>query len=283
MTQRFAHATGAPPAGRDRAAIAAGALAALGGAVVGVGTYLLFVRTRDGQRVDQAALARVNGGDGPSEQIATVLSDLTIGVALAVLLGCVVVALVQRRVGDAVAAAVLVAGANVTTQLAKNELLERPSLGFGPTNTLPSGHTTLACSLLLAVLIVAPRISRGSVVLLASGATCAVGLGTVIAGWHRPSDVLAALGVCLLWAGLIAVVRTRGVGLSRSPAYVSAALLGAGAAVVVAVVYGAHPEPTTVDVAAHAVTLAAIAVVTAGTFSLVARTLPARTTAAAGR
>ncbi len=275
MTDRLVTTTGAPPAAVRRGAAAAAA-AVLCGALVAVGCYLVFVRTRDGQRLDQAALARVNGGDGLSEPIATALSDLTIGVAVVVLIGCVVLALVRGRVGDAVAAVVLVAGANITTQVAKEWLLDRPSVGFGDLNSLPSGHSTLACSLLLAVLLVAPRVSRGVVVLVASAATCVVGLSTVVAGWHRPSDVVAAFAVCLAWAGLVSagLLLWAGVSPGARRGHLAAAGVGAFGSVVLAVVYGVRPEADWHDLIVNAGTVLGIAAAAALTVAAAARVLP---------
>ena len=77
----------------------------------------------------------------------------------------VVVCLMGLRLGrprQAVAAAVLVGGANLTTQMLK-ELLEhhryQPILGWGqigPT-AFPSGHSTAAMAMALALVLVVPR------------------------------------------------------------------------------------------------------------------------------
>ena len=65
-------------------------------------------------------------------------------------------------------------------------------------NTLPSGHTTAAMSLLFAVLIVMPYRFRGVAMFVAL--TWAVGIGayTVVIGAHRLSDTLAADAVALI-------------------------------------------------------------------------------------
>lgn len=118
----------------------------------------------------------------------------------------------RRR--EVLAAVVVVAGANVTTQAlkavlehARNKAFEH---GFGLPwpNSFPSGHTTAAASIAVALLLVVPAGYR----LLAAGVgaalTAAVGLAVVILGWHYPSDVLGALLVVATW-GLCAVAYLR--------------------------------------------------------------------------
>lgn len=100
---------------------------------------------------------------------------------------------------------VLVAGANVTTQVLKVALEHARSAvrvhGFEMpwASSFPSGHTTAAASIAVALLLVVPAGYR----LLAAGfgaaLTAAVGLAVVILGWHYPSDVLGALLVVGVW------------------------------------------------------------------------------------
>jgi membrane-associated phospholipid phosphatase len=111
-------------------------------------------------------------------------------------------------------AVVVVAGANVTTQTLKSVLEHVRSKAFEHgyelpwPNSFPSGHTTAAASIAVALLLVVPAAHR----LLAAGVgaalTGAVGLSVVILGWHYPSDVLGALLVVATW-GLCAVAYLR--------------------------------------------------------------------------
>lgn len=272
----------APAPGRVAPARGLVALAAtmvvLGGASVAA-LYVLFVRTRTGQRFDQAALLRIDTNPERTRDIVGVLSDLTIGVILAVLAVCMVVSLLRGRLAYAIAAAVLVAGANVTTQLLKHGLLTRPDLGYSTNNSLPSGHTTVAVSLALALLLVAPRLSRGLLVLVGSVAATVVGVGVVVTGWHRPSDVLASVGVCLAWAGLVSLwLLLRG---SDTPSsrpepggHPGLALAGAVMAVALAFGYGVRPDGTWRDLVVHGCTVAAIGLGTALCLALTSRVVP---------
>ena len=110
-----------------------------------------------------------------------------------------------RRRGDlAVAAAVMVAGANASTQLLKTHLT-RPELdGFPMPNSFPSGHTTAATSVAFALVLVLPAAFRGLVALIGAAYAAVIGVATVWAEWHRPSDTIAALLVVLAWPDRVA-------------------------------------------------------------------------------
>jgi membrane-associated phospholipid phosphatase len=71
-------------------------------------------------------------------------------------------------------------------------------------NSLPSGHTTLAVALGVALVVALPRALRPVAAVAATGAALLVGVATMVAGWHRPSDLVAAVAVV---AGVGAAVR----------------------------------------------------------------------------
>lgn len=181
-----------------------------------VASYAIFVRTGLGQRIDEAAL---EGRAGLSTESAENADDLlrTVGIASVTVLGggIVLVAVMRARFLLAAAAAGVIAAAFLTTQLLKR-ILPRPDLLGGEPeidigNTLPSGHTTLAAALAVAALLVAPRRFRGAVAVVGVLYAAAVGVATLTAGWHRPSDAIAAVSVVVGWGALAAwvlVVRT---------------------------------------------------------------------------
>ncbi|MEJ5914053.1 phosphatase PAP2 family protein [Pseudokineococcus sp. 1T1Z-3] len=208
-------------------------LAALAAAGL-AGTYLAFVRTGPGQVVDEVAFAgSARGRDLLDDSATSVLSVVSEGTLVLGVVAVVVLAVLRRRLALAVAAVVLVGGANASTQLLKHVLLERPDLGLGSANSLPSGHTTVAASLAVALLLVVPAAVRGPVAILGAAYTAATGVSTLVAGWHRPSDVVAAVLVTAVWTGLVvAGLRARGGPLAGSGARAWAALLvGAGSVV----------------------------------------------------
>jgi membrane-associated phospholipid phosphatase len=140
------------------------------------------------------------------------LGDL--GALLVMLAAVCAIGLGFGRRREVLAAVVLVAGANVTTQVLKSVLEHARTKAFEHgwelpwPNSFPSGHTTAAASIAVALLLVVPPAYR----LLAAGVgvalTGAVGLSVVILGWHYPSDVLGALLVVATW-GLCAVAYLR--------------------------------------------------------------------------
>lgn len=167
--------------------------------------YVVFVRTHAGQRVDEAALSgRLASAHArrAADQLLTTISVGSLALALVVLAGQ---ALLRRRLALAFAAVVVVLGAVVLTEVLKHLVLPRPELV--PTaidhNSFPSGHTTIAFAVGIAAALVAPPRWRRTV---AAGALLygtAIGIATIAAGWHRPSDVAGALLVVTGWAAAV--------------------------------------------------------------------------------
>ncbi|NKX53468.1 phosphatase PAP2 family protein [Arthrobacter mobilis] len=165
-------------------------------------TYYVFVRTATGQFVDESALAAAGSVWRPARRLflgfLNLIPNLSAALAAVVLLW---VALARRRRHAAAAAVGVVAASAASSWLLKNLLPDRPDLGI-PTlahNSLPSGHTTLAAAAALAVfLVVSPRWRPFSA---AAGGLYAVltGAATLVNGWHRPSDVVAAFLVAGFW------------------------------------------------------------------------------------
>jgi membrane-associated phospholipid phosphatase len=192
---------------RGRVAVAA-LLVAL---VCALGTYLVhrvFVGTVGGQWLDQVVLERASDLRGVAGPARTLLSDAVF--TPIVTLGClvlVVVAFVRRTAWQGVAALLLVAGANVTTEVLKLHVFQRPDLlQLGAPNSMPSGHTTAVSSLALALALLAPPALRLPAAVLGLTGSTLVGVATVVAGWHRLSDVAAALLVSMAWAAVLTAV-----------------------------------------------------------------------------
>ncbi|WP_143762032.1 phosphatase PAP2 family protein [Isoptericola variabilis] len=257
-------------------------------AAVGVGlTHRVFVATAAGQRVDELAFEGAAHGQGRlwvvAEPVLDVVSVAFVVVAIGV---AMLVAVARRRWVLAVQVAALVVGANVTTQLLKHQLLERPDLlpGWNGPNTLPSGHTTVAASVSVALLLATPRAWRPAVTVVGVLYTAATGVSTLVGQWHRPSDVMAALLVVLLWGAVVCAFtpavaldtpRTPGGSLATPGSSVLAGLLLLGAAVgggiaatTMAGLVGAWSVPFAPDVTAYAVGVLAVASVTAATFAV---------------
>ncbi|MDQ4007914.1 MAG: phosphatase PAP2 family protein [Actinomycetota bacterium] len=215
---------------RRGSAAALGLLLAACCALTTVLVYRVFVGTELGQAVDQALLQRAAMAPVVVEQASeAVLSLFTLPVVLAVGAVPAVLALLRRSPWHAGGALVLVVGANATTQLLKSYVFERPDLlALGAPNSLPSGHTTVVASVFLGLALIAPPALRVPAALVGTAASLVVGVATVVAGWHRLSDVAAAVLVAAAWAGVVlaaVVLRPR-----RSHAMLAATPAVAGAA-----------------------------------------------------
>jgi membrane-associated phospholipid phosphatase len=164
------------------------------------------VNSQSGQRVDQAAYYGAQRGQDALWALARpVLNVVSIAFVVVAVLAVMVVAAVRRRWMLAIQVAVAIGGANATTQLLKDVLYDRPSLvpGFAYPNSLPSGHTTVAASVAVAMLLVAPRPWRPAAAVAGAIWTVLTGVATLVGQWHRPSDVVAAILVSLAWGAVV--------------------------------------------------------------------------------
>lgn len=147
---------------------------------------------RESGPVNGFAAAFVNFGD---------LASLLVFLAIACFIG-----LRYGRRREVIAAVVVVCGANLTTQLLKTTLEHARHKAFEHgielpwPNSFPSGHTTAAASIAVALLLVAPAALRLGAALVGAAITASVGFSVVVLGWHYPSDVLGGLLVVGTWA-----------------------------------------------------------------------------------
>jgi membrane-associated phospholipid phosphatase len=193
---------------RRGAAAAIGLLVAVCCAFATFAVYRLFVGTELGQTVDQALLDRAAAMPVVVDHVAhAVLAVFTPTLVVAACLVPPVLALLRRSPWHALAAVVLIVGANVTTQVLKGYVFDRPDLlALGAPNSLPSGHTTVAASVALALALIAPPVLRIPAAVVGLTGSLLVGTATIVAGWHRLSDVAAAVLVSAAWAGLVLAV-----------------------------------------------------------------------------
>ncbi|MFT3971101.1 MAG: phosphatase PAP2 family protein [Micropruina sp.] len=186
--------------------------AALSGVLV-VLIWWAFVTRYHGQALEALALQGSHIGawriDAQADRL---LSTVSVPMVAAILLTVLVIGILRGRWVAGVAAAVAVGGANVTTQVLKYRVFERDDLlrlgGWNGTNTLPSGHTTVAAAALVGLLLVVPPTLRSLTAVVGTLAVCAYGLATLVNQWHRPADVWAAILVSCGW-GYLAVAAIR--------------------------------------------------------------------------
>lgn len=239
-------------------------------------TIHIALGTRRGQSWDQSALTSVYAGPEAKHHLLSLLGYVSIGTAAAALLICAVFAMVQGRIHLAIAAAVIIAGANVSTQVLKHSVLDRPDLGFTTLNSLPSGHTTVVTSVVLATLLVAPASLRTVFTLAGSFAVTLTGASTVVAGWHRPGDIIAALAVCLVWSSVAAVLVGAGKSGDSLLESMLGALLGAVAAGIFLIIVGVRPTGGWEGFADAAGVLGVIGAISAIAVGVFARYAPAQ-------
>jgi membrane-associated phospholipid phosphatase len=185
------------------------AAAALGIVVVFVGLYFFFVRTHDGQLVDQLAYEGADFGWRTVTPITRRLLDalpLVSGVAGLIL--TLVIAVFRRSAVGLVVALTAAGAAAATTQVLKYGILSRPDFGIEgyAENSFPSGHTTVAAASALAVFLVSGPRARPAVAAWGTAFTVLAGVSTLANQWHRPSDVIGALLVVAFWGCIAGVI-----------------------------------------------------------------------------
>src|SRR5699024_1397211 len=186
--------TSAPAGGLARPLLSL--LAAAASVLAIVGLARTAVGTASGQRVDQLVSSGAKEHQGRLSHYA----EMAVGTVSPPVIGALL-----GLAGLLLPLGMLVLGANLTTQVIKQVLVTRDVLGPGidvTPNSFPSGHTTLAASAMIALVLAG---GRARVVLAPLGAawTTAVGIGTLVVGWHRPSDVIGAIAVVAAWTFLI--------------------------------------------------------------------------------
>lgn len=199
------------PRNYDPPALVSPFLGAVGAGTLVWAAWRTLVATGRGQVLDELALRGSNiGAWRVDSTLQTLLDGISVPAIAATMILVFLLALARRQWLTGVVAALVVAGANLTTQLLKYLVFQRPplvavSMGNPAENTLPSGHTTVAASAAVALLLVVPIVLRPVTAFLGAAATAAFGYGTLVNQWHRPSDVLAAVCVAAAWgyAGIL--------------------------------------------------------------------------------
>ena len=176
--------------------------------------YLVAVQTEFGRTLDEAALA--GGRAAPelaqdaADRLLRLVSIGSLAAAIAFLTG---LAWLRRRPGLVLIPLAVIGLSLLATELFKLAILPRPDhVGGGSLfdNTYPSGHTTVAISIGLAALLIAPKPLRPAVAFLATGLAATTGIFVVTADWHRPSDPIGSYLLTVSVAALCAAtIRAR--------------------------------------------------------------------------
>jgi membrane-associated phospholipid phosphatase len=178
-----------------------------------VGLALVAYGIDAAQRADATLLTKFIARDGSFGWLAEAIAHLGDPLPLLAMLACAcAIALWRGRPLDAVAAVVVVAGANLTTQLLKVALAHprfQSVLGhdqLGPV-AFPSGHATAAASIAIAFLFVVPHEWRPAVAAIGACFVAAVGCSVMVLAWHFPSDVLGGILVASGWGFAVLAAR----------------------------------------------------------------------------
>lgn len=247
-------------------------------AVVGLlglaATSYVALRTSSGAGLDARLLDAVSSTTLAHYQLHSDLRGSARWSILLLALACALPALVRPRLGLWLGAVIVIAGANVTAQVLQHDVFTRPGVSPG-TNGLPSQHMTVAFSLALAAVVVAPSAWRSMVAIGVSAAATLVGVALVLGRWHRPSDVVAAVFLCMVWAALgllvAGLVRRRPPTPTSSALTLVGGLIGVWAVSLVLVSWGARPPPGLPDLGLAIISLGSIGLACALSVAAVAR------------
>jgi len=169
--------------------------------------YAVFDLTAAGQWLADAILYGRPTDARTGELVSETLATISVATLIGATIGLAVMAAVSGRLRLAVAVVVAIVGANLTTQVFKRVVLERPNLvggdAFSYGNSFPSGHVTIAASLVLVALLVVPRALRAPAAILGAAYVAAVAMSTLAAGWHRIADAAGAVLIALGWTALV--------------------------------------------------------------------------------
>jgi membrane-associated phospholipid phosphatase len=174
--------------------------------------YFFTVRTVSGRQVADASLRGATGiGPDSGGMVEGVLDVISVASLLGAVAVIAVIALIRLRRGQGLAAIALMVGANLSAQVLKEFVLTRPDLGLDEIapvtlNSLPSGHSTAAFSAVMALLLVVPARLRAVTAVSGGVYACLTGVATMLAGWHRAADSMAAFFLVGIWVGLVTAV-----------------------------------------------------------------------------
>jgi membrane-associated phospholipid phosphatase len=169
--------------------------------------WYLTTQTEGGQQLaDQILYGRVLAAPAVLGAAQDALASVSLAMAVIAAMGLGILAFLRGGIGLLITVTVMIAGANVTAQLLKDQL-ERPNLlggaAYAVGNSFPSGHVALVGSIALAAVLVLPRALRTPTSLLAALTIAIVATSTIVAGWHRLADVVGAMLIDLAWASIL--------------------------------------------------------------------------------
>lgn len=171
---------------------------------LGIGSYTFGVQSALGQEAEASVLEAARFTTDPPAPL-NLVSTASVGVAL-VAIG--LLAGIVHGIVRAVGVVTISALAIVSSQLLKLRLLDRPGLfELDAANTFPSGHMTVFVVLVAALIWAVPTRSRAIVTAAGAALLAAVAWQLLAYGWHRPSDVLGAIGLGVVAFAVATLIR----------------------------------------------------------------------------
>lgn len=164
-------------------------------------SYWFFIRTGLGQTIDTLGMFALHFLNKNLSSWEYILLTQYFWVFLVVQAAIIAFIILYRRVYQ-LGFLVLAMGvsATIATQILKHHVLDRPSLGitYYISNSFPSGHTTTACVLAVAFVMVSADRWKNIAAVLATLLISPVAIAVIVARWHRGSDILGAILVVLI-------------------------------------------------------------------------------------
>ncbi len=162
-----------------------------------VAVYLLAVWTSPGQRFEDAVLRAAGGVAGATEQARAldILDAIAAPSVIAAVIVVLAIGLLRRKLLLGFLAVAVIVASIITAEMVQRSVLRPVLLQHGyrrEDQSFPSGHAAVAMSVMCALVMVVPYRLRGLVVFLTSLWAASVGVATVTASWHRPSDTIGS-------------------------------------------------------------------------------------------
>jgi membrane-associated phospholipid phosphatase len=179
-----------------------------------IAVYLLAVWTEIGQRFEDAVLRAADRVVGSTEEVRALdtLASVSVPTVLVATVAVAGIGFARRRPFLGLVSAGAMVAAIVTTEVIQR-IGHRPILldtGYRREDqSFPSGHTTVAMAVMCGLVLVIPYRFRGLALLAATGYAASVGVATVTASWHRPSDTIGAGLIVVAYACVAVAVLAR--------------------------------------------------------------------------
>jgi membrane-associated phospholipid phosphatase len=211
-----------------------------------VGTWAVLLHTGIGERIDVKAYEHVSGNSAlVAKRIgARALRTIDVGSVVVVLVAVALLGVRRASAARSLAAVAVVVASIGTAEALKHGLPHvAGAIPGGRPPTFPSGHTSVAASAGLALVLAAPPLLRMTATVVGAAYAAAIAWAVVALGWHYPSDAVASVFIAGFWTALAAALLRRS---ARRPAVsvgeIVIATLTVAAALLVAAVVASHHE-----------------------------------------